>query len=92
MLFFPLSARLNRMPSGHTIRIPKGFATIVTQAQLQDRPEWQEAFQDKCKDHRFYELIGTTLTENVRLLLSLFSRTRNGGCGRSSRSFSSARI
>jgi len=51
------------MPSGQTISIPKGFATIVTLAQLQCRPEWQKAFQDKCKDHRFYELIGTTLTE-----------------------------
>jgi predicted N-acyltransferase len=52
------------MPSGQTIRTPKGFATIVTQAQLENRPEWQEAFHNKCKDHRFYELIGATLTDN----------------------------
>lgn len=32
-------------------------------ADLSDRPEWRTAFRDKCKDHRFYELIGNTLTE-----------------------------
>jgi predicted N-acyltransferase len=52
------------MPSGHTVRIPKGFARIVTQAQLRDSSAWRQAFRDKCKDHRFYELIGTTLTES----------------------------
>ena len=31
---------------------------------MQDCPAWHEAFHDKCKDHRFYELIGTTLTDN----------------------------
>ena len=30
---------------------------------MQDCPAWHEAFRDKCKDHRFYELIGTTLTD-----------------------------
>jgi len=63
VFFFPCPRGLNHMSSGQTISIPKGFATIVTQAQLQGRPEWQKAFQDKCKDHRFYELIGTTLTD-----------------------------
>jgi len=31
---------------------------------LQDCPAWREAFLDQCKDHRYYELIGTTLTDN----------------------------
>lgn len=35
----------------------------MTLAELRDCPAWQEAFQDKLKDHRFYELVGTTLTE-----------------------------
>ena len=49
--------------SGTTIRIPSGFATLVTLEGLQDCPAWQDAFRDECKDHRFYELTGTTLTE-----------------------------
>lgn len=61
---FLSSQRLKRRPSGQAVQIPQGFATIVTQAQLQDCPAWQKAFQDKCKDHRFYELIGATLTDN----------------------------
>ncbi|MBA3962245.1 MAG: GNAT family N-acetyltransferase [Chthoniobacterales bacterium] len=28
---------------------------------MQDYPAWTEAFEDKCKDHRFYELISATL-------------------------------
>jgi predicted N-acyltransferase len=32
--------------------------------ELQDVPAWQDALRDKCKDHRFYELIVATLTDN----------------------------
>ncbi|MGH8093551.1 MAG: GNAT family N-acetyltransferase [Chthoniobacterales bacterium] len=32
--------------------------------ELRDSAAWRETFQDKCKDHRFYELIGTTLTDD----------------------------
>ncbi len=31
-------------------------------AGLRDYPAWHEAFRDQCKDWRFYELVGTTLT------------------------------
>ncbi len=44
--------------------IPQGFATLVRLEELQDEPAWHEALRDKCKDHRFYELIVATLTEN----------------------------
>ena len=46
------------------VRIPNGLARIVTLAELRDCPAWHEAFRDDCKDHRFYELIGTSLTES----------------------------
>jgi len=52
------------MPSDTSLQIPNGFATVVTLADLQDCPAWREAFRDKCKDHRFYELTGETLTDN----------------------------
>jgi predicted N-acyltransferase len=60
---FLSSQRLKRRPSGQTLPIPGGFATIVSQAELQNHAAWREAFRDKCKDHRFYELTGATLTE-----------------------------
>ncbi len=54
---------MKRKPSGSTLRIPQGFATVAPLAELQDCPAWREAFRDQCKDHRFYELVGTTLTD-----------------------------
>ncbi len=60
---FLSSRHLPPKSSDTTVRIPGGFATLVTQAQLHDCQAWQEAFRDQCKDHRFYELIGTTLTD-----------------------------
>ena len=59
-----LSRPATRKPSGTTVRTPYGFATLVTQAALRDCPAWHDAFQDKCKDHRFYELITATLTDS----------------------------
>jgi predicted N-acyltransferase len=43
------------------LRVPQGRATIVRQAELQSCPAWRAAFADRCKDHRFYELISATL-------------------------------
>jgi predicted N-acyltransferase len=53
-----------RMSSNASLRIPNGFATVVTLAELEDCPAWREAFRGKCKDHRFYELTGETLTDS----------------------------
>ncbi len=49
---------------GSSLRIPGGSVTIVTLDALQECPAWREAFRHRCKDHRFYELIGTTLTDD----------------------------
>ncbi len=46
-----------------SLRIPQGFATLTTIDELRDHPAWRAAFQDKCKDHRFYELISRTLND-----------------------------
>jgi predicted N-acyltransferase len=54
---------MKRPVSGNTIRIPGGYATIVTLAELRDSAAWHRVFRDKLKDHRFYELVGTTLTD-----------------------------
>jgi predicted N-acyltransferase len=36
---------------------------MVTLDALEDCPAWRAAFRDKCKDHRFYEVISATLTD-----------------------------
>ncbi|MGI8891305.1 MAG: GNAT family N-acetyltransferase [Chthoniobacterales bacterium] len=58
------SWRLQRRSTGTNVRVPGGFATLATLSDLRDCPAWQEAFRDQCKDHRFYELIGATLTDD----------------------------
>jgi len=52
------------MQAGRTISFPQGVAKIVTRAELQGCDAWQRTFQDKCKDHRFYEIIEQTLANN----------------------------
>ena len=48
-----------------TISFPGGVAKIVRRAELlRDCEAWKSAFQDKCKDHRFYELIEQTLAND----------------------------
>lgn len=49
------------MPDTQSIPFPGGVAKIVTRAQLEDCPAWRNAFRDKCKDHRFYEITEQTL-------------------------------
>jgi hypothetical protein len=49
-------------PSRKTVRISNGYATLVTLAELEHSAAWPQAFRDQLKDHRFYELVGTTLT------------------------------
>jgi predicted N-acyltransferase len=46
-----------------SLPIPNGFATVVTLPDLEDCPAWREAFRDRCKDYRFYQLTGETLTD-----------------------------
>jgi predicted N-acyltransferase len=49
------------MQVGTTIPVPDGVARIVTRAELHGRDSWKQAFKDKCKDHRYYELVEQTL-------------------------------
>jgi predicted N-acyltransferase len=49
------------MQHGDTIRLPQGIAKVVTCAELQNCAAWERAFQNECKDHRYYEIVETTL-------------------------------
>jgi predicted N-acyltransferase len=52
------------MPPGNAIPFTKGVAKVVTLAELQNCDAWQRAFQNKCQDHRYYEIVEETLLEN----------------------------
>jgi predicted N-acyltransferase len=41
-----------------------GAAKVVTRTQLEGSAAWRRAFQNKCKDHRFYEIIEKTLAND----------------------------
>ncbi len=58
----PSPKRSERTFSGESISIPQGRALLTTLGQVHDCPSWSAAFRDQCKDHRFYELIASTLT------------------------------
>ena len=49
------------MQSGSTIPFAGGVARVVTSDTLQHSDAWPAAFQQKAKDHRFYEIIEQTL-------------------------------
>src|SRR5437764_10806575 len=42
----------------------QGTARILTLSGVRDLEAWKRAFQDKCKDHRYYELIDETLAND----------------------------
>lgn len=48
-------------PAGSTIPLPQGIAKIVTRTDLQNCDAWKRAFQNRCKDHRYYEILEQTL-------------------------------
>jgi predicted N-acyltransferase len=49
------------MPPGNAIPFPQGVAKVVTLAELQNCGAWKRAFQNKCQDHRYYEIVENTL-------------------------------
>src|SRR5437870_10221886 len=49
------------MPPGNAIPFPEGAAKVVTLAELQNCGAWKRALQNKCKDHRYYEIVEETL-------------------------------
>ncbi|MGH9548733.1 MAG: hypothetical protein ACRD3W_05125, partial [Terriglobales bacterium] len=49
------------MPPGDEIPFPQGVAKLVTLAELKTCNAWPRAFQNKCQDHRYYEIVEETL-------------------------------
>jgi predicted N-acyltransferase len=51
------------MQHGHTIQFPHGVLKVVTLAELKSCEAWKRALQNKCKDHRYYEIVEETLED-----------------------------
>src|SRR5262249_25076969 len=49
------------MPRNNSVRTPQAMAQVVTSSELRNCDAWQRAFQNKCKDHRYYEIVEETL-------------------------------
>lgn len=51
------------MPSSSSVLTPPGLARIVTRSELHNCDAWRGAFNNKCKDHRYYEIVEETLED-----------------------------
>jgi predicted N-acyltransferase len=49
------------MPAGNKISFPDGVAKAVALTDVQNCEAWKRAFQNRCKDHRYYEIVEETL-------------------------------
>jgi predicted N-acyltransferase len=63
-LFQAIDSFSREMPESRSIPLPEGLARIVTRAELQNCEAWKRAFQNRCKDHRFYEIVEQTLAND----------------------------
>jgi predicted N-acyltransferase len=49
------------MQHADTIRLPQGVLKVVTRAELENCGAWKRAFHNRCKNHRYYEIVEETL-------------------------------
>jgi predicted N-acyltransferase len=49
------------MPSDLSISFPHGVAKVFTLAELENCGGWRRALQNRCQDHRYYEIVEKTL-------------------------------
>ena len=49
-----------------TMPLSDGTARVLSRSQLDHIDAWKTTFRDKCKDHRFYEIIAQTLETEFR--------------------------
>ena len=49
------------MQHGNTIRSPQGVMRVFTRTELENCEPWKRVFQNRCKDHRYYEIVDETL-------------------------------
>jgi predicted N-acyltransferase len=49
------------MPPSSSVPTPQSVARIVTLSELHSCDAWRRAFHNKCKDHRYYEIVEETV-------------------------------
>src|SRR5262245_21031719 len=49
------------MPHADKIQFPQGAAKVLTLAEVQNSDAWEQSLRNKCKDHRYYEIVEETL-------------------------------
>jgi hypothetical protein len=49
------------MPHDNRILLPEGSVTVVQLREVQNCDAWKRALRNKCKDHRYYEIVEETL-------------------------------
>jgi predicted N-acyltransferase len=49
------------MPRSSSVPSPQSVAKIVTRSELHNCDAWRCAFRNKCKDHRYYEIVEETV-------------------------------
>ena len=49
------------MQHDHTIQFARGVAKVLHLRDLQNSEGWRRALENKCKDHRYYEIVEETL-------------------------------
>ena len=52
------------MQHGRPIQFQHGVLKVVTLAELRNCEAWKRAFENKCKDHRYYEIVEETLQDD----------------------------
>jgi hypothetical protein len=49
------------MQHDDTIRFPESVVTVLTRTELENCDAWKRVFQNRCKDHRYYEIVEQAL-------------------------------
>jgi predicted N-acyltransferase len=49
------------MPRSSNVLTPQGVAKAITSSELRNCDAWKRAFKNKCKDHRYYQIVEGTL-------------------------------
>ncbi len=60
------------MPRSHSVPAPQSVAKIVTRSELHNCDAWRRAFHNKCKDHRYYEIVEETVEGGFEYRYLLF--------------------
>src|SRR5215467_10876084 len=49
------------MPNGHIIQFDEDVVRVLQLSELQNSEAWKRVLRNKCKDHRYYEIVEETL-------------------------------